>query len=94
MADTPLKHMPPKIVEVGKKIKVRVLSVNVAKRFIEFTKKDSFMKDDAPVYQSYKEVKKGSAVICNVVAHCEHGMVVTSFGNIKGLITYEDVKQK
>lgn len=50
MADTPLKHMPPKMAEVGRKIKVRVLSVNVSKRFIEFTKKDSFMKDDAPVY--------------------------------------------
>jgi ribosomal protein S1 len=50
MADNPLKTMPPKLCELGKKIKVRVLNVNVGKRFIEFTKKDSFMKDDAPVY--------------------------------------------
>jgi thiol-disulfide isomerase/thioredoxin len=94
MADHPIKQMPPKLLEVGKKVRVRVLNVNVGKRFIEFTKKDSFMKDDAPVYQSYKEVKKGNKVICNVVSHCEHGVVVKSFGNIKGLITYEDIKAK
>lgn len=94
MADNPIKVMPPKFTEVGKKIRVRVLSVDVAKRFIEFTKKDTFMKDDAPVYQSYKEVKKGDKILCNVVSQVEHGLVVKSFGNIKGLITFEDIMQK
>ena len=32
MADMPLKQIPPKYTEIGKKIRVRVLSVNVAKR--------------------------------------------------------------
>lgn len=94
MSDNPIKIMPPKFTETGKTIRVRVLSVDVPKRFIEFTKKDSFMKDDAPVFQSYRELKKGDKVICNVVGHVEHGLVVKSFGNIKGLITYEDIKLK
>jgi ribosomal protein S1 len=50
MADNHIKTMPPKLCEVGKTIKVRVLHVDQAKRYIEFTKKDSFMKEDAQVY--------------------------------------------
>ena len=52
------------------------------------------MKADVPVYQSYKEVKKGDKVVGVVVAECEHGYVVKSFGALKGLLTYEDVKSK
>lgn len=50
MGDNHLKQMPPKFQEVGKEIKVRVLGVKVDKRYIEFTKKDSLMKDDVPVF--------------------------------------------
>lgn len=50
MADNSIKQMPPKFQEVGKDIRVRVLSVNVSKRCLEFTKKDSLMKEDAPVF--------------------------------------------
>lgn len=94
MADNALKVMPPKFQEVGKEISVRVLNVDSSKRSLEFTKKDSLMKSDAPVFQSYKEVKKGDKVLGVVVAECEHGYVVKSFGNLKGLLTYEDVKAK
>ena len=86
--------MPPKFLEVGKEIRVRVLSVKASKRSLEFTKKDSLMKDDAPVYQSYKDVKKGSKVMGVIVGQTEYGYVVTSFGNLKGLLTLEDVKEK
>lgn len=50
MADNALKQMPPKFQEAGKEISVRVLSVDSSKRALEFTKKDSFMKSDAPVF--------------------------------------------
>lgn len=52
MADTPLKTMPPKFTEVGKEVTVRILNVKADKRFVEFTKKDSLMKEDAPVFLS------------------------------------------
>ena len=94
MADTAIKVMPPKYQEIGKEIKVRVLSVNSSKRLIEFTKKDSLMKEDCPVYKSYKDVKKGDKVYCVIVSNCEHGFVVKTFGDIKGLVTFEDIKQK
>lgn len=94
MADNPIKVMPPKFTEVGKEINVRVWSVNPSKRTMEFTKKDALMKDDIPVFKSYKEVKKGDKVHCVVVSECEHGLVVKSFGSIKGLLTFEDIKLK
>jgi ribosomal protein S1 len=50
MADNSIKQMPPRFLEVGKEIKVRVFSINESKRSMEFTKKDTLMKDDAPVY--------------------------------------------
>ena len=94
MADNPIKVMPPKFTEVGKEINVRVWSVNPSKRTMEFTKKDCLMKDDIPVFKSYKEVKKGDKLYCVVVNECEHGLVVKSFGDIKGLLTFEDIKLK
>lgn len=94
MGDNALKVMPPKFQEVGKEIAVRVLNVDSSKRSLEFTKKDSLMKKDAPVFQSYKEVKKGDKVVGVIVSECEHGYVVKSFGHLKGLLTYEDVKAK
>ena len=94
MADTAIKQMPPKFQEVGKDIRVRVLSVNMSKRSLEFTKKDSLMKEDAPVYQSYKEVRKGDKLMGVIVSKNDFGYVVASFGSIKGMINFEDVEEK
>jgi len=94
MADNSLKVIPPKFLEVGKEIRVRVFNVNASKRSLEFTKKDSLFKSDAPVFNSYREIKKGDKIVGVVVAETEHGYVMTSFGNVKGLLTYEDVKAK
>ena len=94
MADNALKVVPPKFTEVGKEIRVRVLNVDTSKRTLEFTKKDSLFKPDAPVYNSYKEVKKGDKIVGVVVAEAEQGYVLTSFGNVKGLLTFEDIKAK
>ena len=52
------------------------------------------MKESAPVFASYRDVKNGDKILCNVVGECEHGLVVKSFGNIKGLITFDEIKAK
>jgi ribosomal protein S1 len=59
MADQPIRVIPPKLLEQGRETTVRVLKVNASERFIEFTKKDSLMKEDVPVVASFKEVKQG-----------------------------------
>ena len=94
MADSSLKVIPPKFTEVGKEIRVRVFNINASKRSLEFTKKDSLFKSDAPVFNSYKEIKKGDKIYGVVVAETEHGYVLTTFGNVKGLLTFEDIKGK
>lgn len=43
-----MKTIPPKLCEIGKEIKVRIFEINPSKRFLEFTKKDSFLKEDCP----------------------------------------------
>jgi ribosomal protein S1 len=85
--------MPPKF-EIGKDIRVRVLSVNVSKRSLEFTKKDTLMKEDTPVYQGYRELKKGNKVVGVMVSKNEHGYIIRSFGGVKGLLTFTDVEEK
>jgi len=52
MSDFPLKVIPPKFLQLGKQIKVRVWSVDPDRRSLEFTKKDTFMKETSkvPVY--------------------------------------------
>jgi len=94
MADNALKVLPPKFQEVGKEIRVRALSVDAGKRSLEFTKKDTLMKESSPVYKSIKEVKRGDKVVGVVVSESEHGYVIKSFGNLKGLLTFEDIKEK
>ena len=95
MADTPLKTMPPKFTEVGKEVTVRILNVKADKRFVEFTKKDSLMKEDAPVFLSQRDVKIGDKIVGVVVSeNNEFGYVVKTFGGIKGLLTFTEIQEK
>lgn len=50
MADYPVKVIPPKFTQTGKQIKVRVFSLD--ERSLLFTKKDSLMKHDVPLYST------------------------------------------
>lgn len=50
MADLPLKTLPPKLTVIGKTIKVRVFSIDLKNRYVEFTKKETLFKDKTPVY--------------------------------------------
>ena len=88
MADFPLKTMPPKFTKVGKTIKARVFNVDAENRHLEFTKKDTLLKAKTPVFQSYKECKKGSKIVGVIVKENEFGYVVKSFGGIKCLLTF------
>lgn len=55
MADLPLKTIPPKLTQIGKYAKVRVFYVDLKSRYVEFTKKETLLKEKTPVYQSYKD---------------------------------------
>ena len=50
MSDLPLKTLPPKLVQVGKEIKVRIFYIDYKTRYIEFTKKETLFKEKTPVY--------------------------------------------
>lgn len=50
MSDFPLKVMPPKFKQVGKEIKVRIFNVEPEERILEFTKKDTLIKNKTPVF--------------------------------------------
>lgn len=51
------------------------------------------MKHDVPIYKSQKSVKKGDKVVGVIVAQNEHGFIVKSFGDVKGLLTFADLKE-
>lgn len=93
MADLPLKVLPPKLTKIGKEIKVRVFSIDYKTRYVEFTKKETLFKEKTPVYQSYRDALKGSKIVGVVVAENEHGYIIRSFGGIKALLTFADIKQ-
>jgi ribosomal protein S1 len=89
MADLPLKVLPPRMTQVGKEIKVRVFNIDHEPRgYIEFTKKEKFFREKTPVFQSYKEAKKGAKIVGFIVSENEHGYIVKTFGGIKGLLTF------
>ena len=66
MADFPVKTIPSKFTQTGKQIKVRIFAVD--ERVITFTKKDSLMKHDVPLYPTLKAVKKGDKIVGVAVA--------------------------
>lgn len=88
MAENPIKVIPPKLQELEKEIKVRVLIVDSQKRLLVFTKKDSLMKEDLKVYMSYKDIKIGDEYVGVVAAVNQFGYITNSFGNLKGLLTF------
>jgi len=72
---------------------VRVFSVDENSRSIIFTKKDTFMKEDAENCDGdISKIKRGAKVMGFVVGETSYGYVVKSFGNIKGLLTFADIK--
>jgi ribosomal protein S1 len=91
MAEHPVKVIPPKLTEVGKQIKVRVFALE--DRQLVFTKKDTLLKDKVTVFASSDAAKKGDKLYGVVVGKTEYGFVVRSFGGVKGLLTFEDVKK-
>jgi ribosomal protein S1 len=88
MADFPLKVIPPKYRDIGKAIKVRVFNVDPKTRNLEFTRKDTLMKSKVPVYQSYKEVSKGTKLYGVIVSENEYGYIIKTFGGIKCFLTF------
>ena len=50
------------------------------------------MKHDVTIYKTIKEVKAGDKIVGVVVAANEHGHIVKSFGEVKGLLTFADIK--
>lgn len=51
------------------------------------------MKHDVQIFKSLKSVAKGDKIIGVVVAQNEHGYIIKSFGEVKGLLTFADVKE-
>ena len=51
------------------------------------------MKHDVPLFKSLKSVKKGDKVIGVIVSQNEYGFIVKSFGEVKGILTFADVKE-
>jgi ribosomal protein S1 len=91
MADHPLKVIPPKLTQIGKQIKVRVFAIE--NRNILFTKKDTLMKEKVPIYSNPASLGKGDKVYGVVVGQSEYGFVLRSFGGVKGLLTFDDIKK-
>lgn len=50
MSDYPLKVLPPKMKEVGKKITGRVFFVDSEARKLEFTRKETLLKDKTEAF--------------------------------------------
>lgn len=51
------------------------------------------MKHDVPIYTSIKSVKKGDKIAGVCVAQNEHGFIFKTFGDIKALLTFADIKE-
>ena len=52
------------------------------------------MKDDCPLYKSYKDIKIGDEYLGVVVSSNQYGYITNSFGNLKGLLTFADIENK
>ena len=52
------------------------------------------MKEDCPLYKSYKDIKIGDEYLGVVVSSNQYGYITNSFGNLKGLLTFADIEQK
>jgi ribosomal protein S1 len=94
MSEVPIKTIPPKLQKIGKEVTLRVWTVDAAEKRIEFTKKESLMKDSAKVYENIRQISKGDKVHGVIVAKTQHGFVVKTFSGISGLLTFGEISKK
>lgn len=69
-----------------------MFTVDASTRTLEFTRKETFLKAKVQVFQSYKEVNKGAKLYGVIVGENEHGYIIKTFGGVKALLTFADIK--
>ena len=50
------------------------------------------MREDCPVFRSYKDIKVGDEYVGCGVSSNQYGYITNSFGNLKGLLTFADIE--
>ena len=75
-----------KKIAVGRKIRCRVLRVDVENRGVIVTLKKSLVKSETPLLASYSQASPGGIHEGTVVSVQHYGLVVRFYGNVRGLV--------
>lgn len=92
MTDHACTQIPQRFLQKEKTIKVRVFSIE--DRSVTFTKKDSLMKHDVPLYLpetgGLPAIAPGDTVVGVIVARNEQGFIIRGFGEVRGMLPIDE----
>ena len=91
MADRPVAHVPEKIGQVGKVMKVRVFSVSKLTKTLVLTKKKLFLKEQTPTIKSRSDAQPGQEVYGVLGKALEGGHIVKFMNEIVGFLPTDEL---
>ncbi|KAH9518455.1 Protein RRP5, partial [Bulinus truncatus] len=90
LADVPIKH-PEKKFSVGKKLKCKVLKIDIEKNKVFLTHKKSLMKTKYPIISEYSQLKPHMELEGYISAVKDKAVIVSFFNDVKGFVTLMDM---
>lgn len=93
-ADRSVLHIPEKLKQPGKKIKVRVFSVNKLTKTLIFTKKKMLMKQNTPVILKREDIQIGQEAYGVVGRSIEGGYIIKFMNDIAGFLPSEEIPEE
>ncbi|XP_047343995.1 protein RRP5 homolog [Vespa velutina] len=79
---------PMGTLKVGQSIEARVLNVNVEKRKVQFTLKESLLKSNLPILSDVRNAKCGTRHHGTIVQINKNGLLIRFFGEAKGWLPF------
>lgn len=93
-ADIPKAGPIPKNLKEGRKIKVRVISVNASDKTLRFTIKPAFLNEEEDkILKNISNAQVGDSYLGFISRKTDYGYIVQFFGDVIGLLTFKDIEE-
>ncbi|EAR99985.1 S1 RNA-binding domain protein (macronuclear) [Tetrahymena thermophila SB210] len=93
-ADIPKAGPVPKNLKEGRKIKVRIMSVNPSDKTLRFTIKPALLnEEDDKILKNISNAQVGDSYLGFISRKTEYGYIVQFFGDVIGLLTFKDIEE-
>jgi ribosomal protein S1 len=93
-SDNPKAGPVPKTLKEGRRVKVRVLNVNLSDKSLRLTMKQNLLsEEESAILKTISSAKVGESYMGFISRRTEYGFIVQFFGDVFGLLTFKDIEE-